>query len=422
LRVVLQRSSLTVCGALCLTVCLLLASAGCESLIDLKDRHFEPADGGGSVVPTDVPSDKECQQYCDLIMGADGGVGACSAVYPSTSACRAVCKTLKHGDLEADQRDPLVPNTYACRLHYARLAQTDATQCLAAGPGGQDRCGSNCESYCAMYAASGCGELAEVKMLAQPDAKDPVACETKCKAGLRDNRQLDSANGRDHEGNTVQCRLVHLSNVLSYKGMTSWADHCQHSAFAAKTLCVDELTKPISDAYCTDYCLLVKGACTGAQRLYENDAQCMSVCKATEPGTDSKSSSGNTMACRLYHAYNALLTSETHCGHAGAGGWDAPHCGDECASYCHLAAGACGAAFAQKYPGGEPECNTKCAELRTLEPAGYGGYTVATGTAAINMGDSLQCRLYYAVKALETPAESATSCLSALGAGSCAPR
>jgi hypothetical protein len=130
------------------------------------------------------------------------------------------------------------------------------------------------------------------------------------------------------------------------------------------------------------------------------------------------------MTCRLYHGFNSLLVAESHCGHAGAGGWDAPHCGDECASYCHLAAGACGASFTQKYPGADPEaaCRTACAAVPSNQPMGYNGYTVAAGVAAVNAGDSLQCRLYYAVKAVETPTDNAASCASALGAGNCAPK
>ncbi|MEY4512932.1 MAG: hypothetical protein RLZZ450_5054 [Pseudomonadota bacterium] len=422
-----DRASLTVCARLGLLVCLWV-SAGCESLIDLKDRHYEPGgtDGGPGPgpVPGPTPTDQECDEYCGIMLGSDGGVGSCSAVYPSIGACKAVCKVMAHGDLKEDQRDPSVFNTFACRRYYATLAQTDPKQCLAAGPGGQGGCGSNCESYCALFAASGCSDDALVKTLAQPI--DVASCKTKCELGLRDNLTLDSANGKDHEGNTVQCRLVHISNAISYKttAPASFATHCGHAAFHPKDLCVDELAKPASDVYCADYCSLVKNACTSQQKLYESDAQCMAVCKATDPGTDANSSSGNTMTCRLYHGFNSLLVADSHCGHAGAGGWDAPHCGDECASYCHLAAGACGAAFTQKYPGADPEaaCRTACAGLPTMQPMGYGGYTVAAGVAAVNAGDSLQCRLYHAIKAVETPTGNAASCTSALGAGSCAAR
>jgi hypothetical protein len=413
---------LTVRSRLSLTVWLCISMAGCESLIDLKDRHYEPiqsvADGGPGL-PTSTPTDQECDEYCKLMVGTDAGMGPCSAVYPSGEVCRAVCKVFDHGDTKEDQRDPSVFNTYACRMFYAQRAQTDSASCLAAGPGGQGGCGSNCDSYCALFAASGCADDPAIMALAQPDS---ASCKAKCELGLRDNKQLDSAGGKDHEGNTVQCRLVHISNALYYKASmpAAFASHCGHAALHSKELCVDELSKPASDVYCADYCSLAKNTCTNQQKLYENDAQCMSVCKATDTGTDPSASSGNTMTCRLYHAYNSLLVGDSHCGHAGAGGWDTAHCGDECASYCHLASAACGASFTQKYAD-EAACRGACAALPTMQPTGYGGYTVAAGVAAVNAGDSLQCRLYYAIKALEVPAESAATCTSALGGGSCAP-
>ncbi|MDB4975093.1 MAG: hypothetical protein JWN48_3434 [Myxococcaceae bacterium] len=405
---------------------------GCDNLIGLKDRHLleetSVQDGGADAAlpvsdagPAVLPP--EFTAYCEQLLGGSPDGGACGAVYPSKTACEQVSATLPHGLVGEDPNDPSngIYNTFACRQSHAATALKSANNtqdCIAAGPGGggQPGCGDNCESYCYLYQAA-----CPSNFMAQ--AADLASCETKCGA-LRDTgKVINSANGADHEGNTVQCRLVHVSNALAYK-LTNPSDpnvHCDHAALRASMFCLDEPSSPFA---CDNYCNLVATACTNEQKLYENKAQCLSVCKAFDPGTSSDMSTGNTLTCRYYHGNNALLLNASHCGHAGPGGWDSAHCGDECASYCHLAKTACGTSFSDRFPGGdEAACRAACAPLQATPPSPtYAGYNVAFGQAAIAKGDSLQCRLYYTVKALEDPAGAPVACMSALGAGNCAAK
>jgi hypothetical protein len=125
----------------------------------------------------------------------------------------------------------------------------------------------------------------------------------------------------------------------------------------------------------------VTAACTGDNAQYDDLDACVAYCDAAAPlplGTDGDTS-GNSVACRAYHASVAADDAATHCPHAGPSG--ANVCGTWCENYCHLALGSC--TGDHELYANQSACDTACAAL------GSGG---AAGDMA---GDSVQCRIYH---------------------------
>ncbi len=72
---------------------------------------------------------------------------------------------------------------------------------------------------------------------------------------------------------------------------------------------------------CSGYCTATMAACTGDNARYVDMTDCMEVCTeagwmAGTPGA----TSGNTIACRIYHAGAAATMPAVHCVHTGATG------------------------------------------------------------------------------------------------------
>src|SRR5690606_28690962 len=126
----------------------------------------------------------------------------------------------------------------------------------------------------------------------------------------------------------------------------------------------------------------------------------------------------NTVGCRLYHGRSAALDAETHCDHAGPTGDG--HCGVEvgaaqtgpCNSYCMLLEAGCPVEFALEFESTE-ECSSQCVgDFGANGGSPESHYEVNTATEE----DSLQCRVYYAVKAL---AGDAMACQKATLSSTC---
>jgi hypothetical protein len=110
----------------------------------------------------------------------------------------------------------------------------------------------------------------------------------------------------DMSGNTLGCRIYHAGAAASGPDV-----HCRHAGPGGNTACGDN---------CLGFCTLVLGSCTGAYMQYNGDmSQCMTACAAFPTTTPYSSTvtSGNTFACRLYHATQAAVMADPHCVHAG---------------------------------------------------------------------------------------------------------
>ncbi|MEO7729374.1 MAG: hypothetical protein ABIY55_00240 [Kofleriaceae bacterium] len=160
-------------------------------------------------------------------------------------------------------------------------------------------------------------------------------------------------------------------------------------------LSVDAAIEPLD---CTSYCTDIQTNCTGANAQYPDMGHCTASC-ALFPVGNRGDTTGNTLACRLYHAgVPAMGAPNTHCVHAGPGGdrtnVAAPGtCGDACESFCILEVGACGTLDAP-IPGITPQYQNRTACLSAC--AGFDRTHLYSIGAS---GNSLACRLYHVTNA-----------------------
>jgi hypothetical protein len=137
---------------------------------------------------------------------------------------------------------------------------------------------------------------------------------------------------------------------------------------------------------CTYYCATMQANCAGPFLQYTNAAMCMASCGKFQLGKLDQMT-GNTLGCRINHAGLAAASPMIHCTHAGPGGDG--QCGTNCEGFCTLATTACPGVYPSV-----PGCMTTCAGFATMPPY----------TAAVQMGNSLSCRLYHATAAADDPA------------------
>lgn len=108
-------------------------------------------------------------------------------------------------------------------------------------------------------------------------------------------------------GNTAGCRLYHANNAAG--GQNNADMHCRHAGPGGNALC---------GANCEGFCTIVQGACASqANPPYANLAACMTACAGYNqtPTYSAAVTSGNSFACRLYHATAAANAPGTHCSH-----------------------------------------------------------------------------------------------------------
>ena len=357
--------------------------AGCAAIVGIDDNTF---DAGQAATPA-------CKDYCSKAMAACTGT---FALYSTTEACLGVCAKLPAGD----DVEP-VGATVACRTRRAELALSTmepATYCPSAGPGGAGVCGKNCDAYCSLL-----GQTCPTEFGAIPD------CQRAC-ATLNDTGKFDlQAN---HEGDTIQCRLEHVSNAT-----VAPKSHCPHSAIASAEYCVAPTDQPPD---CAEFCRFNAAGCAGDLAVYESTAQCLAVCRTLPPGTNADREE-NTIGCRRWHTFNSLIHPGSHCPHTsptgdGHCGIDAPDKTGNCVAYCILAEAACATnGFATKY-GTQEACQLDC----STQPDEFGAkHDSKYRPAAVATGNTVQCRTLHAARAVTAPASAATECPSVLGQGSC---
>jgi hypothetical protein len=380
-------------------------AASCQSLANIDDRELG-----------------KCGEFCDTVMANCKGD---KQVYGERAKCMGVCKLWDVGD----PTEPENTNTLSCRLREAKLAGNDTDEnivdhCRSAGPEGVD-CGGGCESYCQLYQRA-CGEV---------QCGSNANCVAKCKA-LRNGPGFDLED--DYYGNSLQCRLIHLSNS-TVGGQT----HCTHAYLSTpldkcNDLPHDEMGVGGAAAMpgdpdefhvprCDEFCRVNGVACDGANLMYENKAQCLAVCDTFDTGLIADKTP-DTLGCRLYHSYNSLCDPNAHCPHTSPGGEG--HCGttapDKCLAYCHLARAVCPTAYASAAPDGFDNDDATCAaECGTLVDAVFtddqkAGTRYSVAYAATP--NTVACRFLALSRAAEQGKDgSLCATLAGFGAAECAP-
>lgn len=151
----------------------------------------------------------------------------------------------------------------------------------------------NCDSYCARTMQNCTGTNQQYGNMAD--------CTASCSRW-----QMGAL--ADTMGNTLGCRLYHAGAAMTGPNV-----HCIHAGPSGGG--------GVCGGNCESFCTLVLGACTGALTQYNNDmATCMTACNgyATTPAYNSMQTSGDTFACRLYHATMAASVPDPHCKHTAA--------------------------------------------------------------------------------------------------------
>ncbi len=204
-----------------------------EAEIDGAETE-EPVSEDAESQETEEPEAQEvtlCEQYCEEVMEL------CTddiAQYRDMLQCMTVCSLLPEGELTADEND----NSVACRLRYASKARYAAgteheAYCRQAGPGGDGRCGSNCEGFCSIM----------MEVCNEDDAgiyrfQSEAACLDTCEALPVSQASYSTTNVEVADGNHVQCRLFHVTSAA----MLDPEEHCEHSM--GLTLCEAEEEEP----------------------------------------------------------------------------------------------------------------------------------------------------------------------------------
>jgi hypothetical protein len=147
-----------------------------------------------------------------------------------------------------------------------------------------------------------------------------------------------------------------------------------------------ELTTGGEALSCDAYCATISANCTGANAQYGSAETCLATCADIPPGAPADTG-GNTLGCRTYHAGAAAGMPDVHCRHAGPGGDGV--CGDNCESFCTIAAAACPDAWPD-----DAACQTACGTFSPDET--YDATDVA--------GNTFACRLYHLTAAALDPA------------------
>jgi len=111
----------------------------------------------------------------------------------------------------------------------------------------------------------------------------------------------------DTMGNTLGCRIYHAGAAAS-----DAATHCTHAGPGGDGLCGNN---------CDGFCAVVQTVCTGANEQYAMLADCLSECSGypTMPKYNANVATGDSFACRMYHATVASTDAAGHCEHVDDG-------------------------------------------------------------------------------------------------------
>jgi hypothetical protein len=296
--------------------------------------------------------------------------------------------------------------------------------------GGKGVCGgSGCKNYCETMSKVCADHVEPTVSLPEADGTNAEECERKC-AVIPDRESLSRGTNestfdvkRDHEGDTLQCRFVHLS--LAAQGEELAKDHCTHAFVnpqpmngVAPPWCGSPKTDGVPT--CEDYCHVNTSACVDDLKVYDNEMQCLNVCKsaALPLGKLDMTAGSNSIACRKNHSYNAAVYNGlggTHCPHSGPGG--AGVCGNDCESLCLLVAKSCPDEYESEYKGSTERCQKACDDAAKADPKYNKGMNYSVANA--KRGDAFACRLYHAALASSFANDAQAECSVAVGTAAC---
>jgi hypothetical protein len=176
----------------------------------------------------------------------------------------------------------------------------------------------DCSTYCTEIQANCAGSNAQYP--------DMAHCTATCASFT-----VGTSKVTDTSGNTLGCRIYHAGAP----SMTAPATHCVHAGPAGDLLMATPPAFCSGGDVCTSFCTLEIKACGSLDAplpgdpkdstnnsiyQYQNMDDCMTSCAAFDKThAYSTTASGNSLACRLYHATNAAIAvtpnGVMHCPH-----------------------------------------------------------------------------------------------------------
>lgn len=151
---------------------------------------------------------------------------------------------------------------------------------------------AECSAYCDAITTNCTGTANE-------QYKNKGACISTCQNKLAWPAGVATATS----GNTVGCRTYHATAAAGNATL-----HCPHAGPTGAATC---------GGLCENYCYIAARYCTGGNKLYNDDAACMTACAGFATTGTQGATGGNSLQCRLYHVNAAGGDPALHCPHSG---------------------------------------------------------------------------------------------------------
>ncbi len=153
----------------------------------------------------------------------------------------------------------------------------------------------SCDAYCTEIMANCTGDVAQYPT--------DAACKGVCAT-------FDPGTLADTDGATLGCHLYHGGAPA----VSNAATHCPHAGPLGDGTCGDD---------CANFCEIAVGVCgTQPTPPYADAAECMTACSSFPDTTavpfNTSVTSGDSLACRMYHltaAAQSAADATTHCPH-----------------------------------------------------------------------------------------------------------
>jgi hypothetical protein len=323
-------------------------------------------------------NNRACDSFCEQSQRiCSGSLGQ----YTNMIQCVRSCLALPN---VTEAPYPSSGDSLQCRFHHLQEAATSDAMA-------QEHC-----AYTGLYDDSGvCGSVAESMC-----DLSLTACNSTSMVQYSSRDQCISATTafpRDSigtlavpvvSGNSLECRLYHAQLAIQSTALAN--EHCYYTgALGGAGMC---------GSACSGFCSTVMTACSGLSGggPFITIDLCMTHCATWPIGdltTPTIVTSGNSLACRAYHASAALAGNQTikaiHCPHAAAlSGYSngSPTCGTYCESYCNTIQAACTGNLTLF--SSTTQCLSTCSSYATY------------GSVGDHSGSTVQCRAEHAELAL----------------------
>jgi hypothetical protein len=331
-----------------------------------------------------------CDSFCEQNMAICNGT---NTQFATIGECVRFCTALPAA---TEAPYPTAGDSLQCRFYHLQVAAQSASDAATHCPhtgffGGDGVCGTAAEAMCDIEIAA-CNKTGDYyNSLAQYSSK--TQCVAASTAFPRD--LTGTVASPVISGNSLECR--HYHSQVSLQSSSQATAHCYHTgALGGAGVC---------GTACAGFCSTVMQGCnaTVGGMQFTSEAACLTNCATWPVGTLTMPAavvSGNSLACRAYHAGVALSgdasTKNTHCPHAAAFS-GSQTCGTYCESYCNTIQAACTGNLTQF--ASTASCLSACGSYAT------------SGLVTDTTGATVQCRAYHAGVALTgTYADKQTHC------------